>query len=172
MSTSNSPEPTQTPEGPTFEGRLLDRPDEDVVDQGPAFDIRTLMTRRTVLGVGAVGVGAVALAACSDGSSSSAATTSASTSASSSASSTAAVTDLPDAEIPDETAGPYPGDGSNGPDLLEGSGIVRSDIRSSFDTATTTAKGGSADDQPHRHRLLGRVRRPLRSSRLPMAVRP
>ena len=81
MSTSNSPEPTQTPEGPTFEGRLLDRPDEDVVDQGPAFDIRTLMTRRTVLGVGAVGVGAVALAACSDGSSSSAATTSASTSA-------------------------------------------------------------------------------------------
>lgn len=132
MSTFNSPEPTQTPEGPTFEGRLLDRPDEDVVDQGPAFDIRTLMTRRTVLGVGAVGVGAVALAACSDGSSSSAATTSASTSASSSASSTAAVTDLPDAEIPDETAGPYPGDGSNGPDVLEESGIVRSDIRSSI----------------------------------------
>ncbi|WP_312809177.1 intradiol ring-cleavage dioxygenase [Corynebacterium variabile] len=128
MSTSNSPEPIQTPEGPAFEGRLLDRPDEDVVDQGPAFDIRTLMTRRTLLGVGAAGVGAVALAACSDGSSSSVATTP----ASSSASSAAAVTDLPDAEIPDETAGPYPADGSNGPDVLEESGIVRSDIRSSI----------------------------------------
>ncbi|MGP5643208.1 intradiol ring-cleavage dioxygenase [Corynebacterium variabile] len=128
MSTSNSPEPIQTPEGPAFEGRLLDRPDEDVVDQGPAFDIRTLMTRRTLLGVGAAGVGAVALAACSDGSSSSVATTP----ASSSASSTTAVTDLPDAEIPDETAGPYPADGSNGPDVLEESGIVRSDIRSSI----------------------------------------
>ncbi|MDN6813707.1 MAG: 3,4-dioxygenase subunit beta, partial [Corynebacterium variabile] len=111
MSTSNSPEPIQTPEGPAFEGRLLDRPDEDVVDQGPAFDIRTLMTRRTLLGVGAAGVGAVALAACSDGSSSSVATTP----ASSSASSTAAVTDLPDAEIPDETAGPYPADGPTAP---------------------------------------------------------
>ncbi len=44
-------------------------------------------------------------------------------------------------EIPDETAGPYPGDGSNGPDVLEQSGIVRSDIRSSFGDSTTTAAG-------------------------------
>ncbi|MGY1594099.1 intradiol ring-cleavage dioxygenase [Geodermatophilus sp. SYSU D00708] len=44
-------------------------------------------------------------------------------------------------EIPDETAGPYPGDGSNGPDVLEQSGIVRSDIRSSFGEATGTAEG-------------------------------
>ena len=44
-------------------------------------------------------------------------------------------------EIPDETAGPYPGDGSNGPDALEESGIVRSDIRSSFGASTTTAEG-------------------------------
>ena len=122
MSKSNSPEPVETPDGPTFEGRLLDRPDEDVVDQGPAFDIGTLLTRRTVLGVGAVGVGAVALAACSDGSSSS----------DSSVTSTASTADLPAAEIPDETAGPYPADGSNGPDVLEESGIVRSDIRSSI----------------------------------------
>jgi hypothetical protein len=34
-------------------------------------------------------------------------------------------------EIPDETAGPYPGDGSNGPDILEQSRVVRSDIRAS-----------------------------------------
>jgi protocatechuate 3,4-dioxygenase beta subunit len=44
-------------------------------------------------------------------------------------------------EIPDETAGPYPGDGSNGPDVLEQSGVVRSDIRSSFGTASGTAQG-------------------------------
>ena len=34
--------------------------------------------------------------------------------------------------IPSETAGPYPGDGSNGPNVLTQSGIVRSDIRASF----------------------------------------
>lgn len=37
--------------------------------------------------------------------------------------------------------GPFPGDGSNGPDVLEQSGIVRSDIRSSFGDATGTADG-------------------------------
>jgi protocatechuate 3,4-dioxygenase beta subunit len=40
-----------------------------------------------------------------------------------------------------ETSGPYPGDGSNGPDVLEQSGIVRSDIRSSFGDSTGTAGG-------------------------------
>ena len=30
--------------------------------------------------------------------------------------------------IPEETAGPFPGDGSNGPDVLTESGVVRSDI--------------------------------------------
>src|SRR5262245_1333693 len=38
--------------------------------------------------------------------------------------------------IPEETAGPYPGDGSNGANALAISGIVRSDIRSSFGTAS------------------------------------
>lgn len=28
------PEPTSTPAGPAYEGRLLDRPTEEVVDQG------------------------------------------------------------------------------------------------------------------------------------------
>ena len=45
------------------------------------------------------------------------------------------------AEIPDETAGPYPGDGSNGPDVLTESGIVRGDIRSSFGGSSGTAAG-------------------------------
>ncbi|MGW9158884.1 intradiol ring-cleavage dioxygenase [Microbacterium sp. NPDC055665] len=126
------PEPTQTPDGPAYEGRLLDRVDEEVVDQGAAFDIRTLMSRRGVLGLAGIGLGAVVLAACAptaSGGSSSASTPSASADGSDA---TASV-----AEIPDETAGPYPGDGSNGPDVLEDSGIVRRDIRSSIDGAAT-----------------------------------
>lgn len=43
---------------------------------------------------------------------------------------------------PQETSGPYPGDGTNGPNVLTQSGIVRSDIRSSFGSAgTNTATG-------------------------------
>src|SRR5699024_9050359 len=41
-----------------------------------------------------------------------------------------------------ETAGPYPGDGSNGPDVLETSGVERSDIRSSIDSDTTAEGTG------------------------------
>jgi len=47
----------------------------------------------------------------------------------------------PAAEVPDETAGPYPGDGSNGPDVLDDSGIVRHDIRRSFGDSRTLATG-------------------------------
>lgn len=48
--------------------------------------------------------------------------------------------------IPEETAGPYPGDGSNSvngsvANALALSGIVRSDIRSSFGSASGTAAG-------------------------------
>jgi protocatechuate 3,4-dioxygenase beta subunit len=47
----------------------------------------------------------------------------------------------PTAEVPSETAGPYPGDGSNGPDILDDAGIVRHDIRRSFGAGHTLAKG-------------------------------
>lgn len=44
--------------------------------------------------------------------------------------------------IPSETAGPYPGDGTNGPNVLTQSGVLRSDIRASFGSAgTATAPG-------------------------------
>jgi len=43
--------------------------------------------------------------------------------------------------IPTETQGPYPGDGSNGPNVLSASGVVRSDIRSSFAGLSGTADG-------------------------------
>ena len=41
----------------------------------------------------------------------------------------------------EETAGPYPGDGSNGPDVLNQSGVVRKDIRASFGGASAVAAG-------------------------------
>ncbi|HEU4337716.1 MAG TPA: intradiol ring-cleavage dioxygenase [Nocardioides sp.] len=44
-------------------------------------------------------------------------------------------------EIPEETAGPFPGDGSNGPDVLGESGVVRSDITQSFGSASGRAEG-------------------------------
>jgi protocatechuate 3,4-dioxygenase beta subunit len=43
--------------------------------------------------------------------------------------------------VPEETAGPYPGDGSNGPNALAEDGVVRSDIRSSFGSSSGTADG-------------------------------
>ena len=115
----------------TYEGRPLPRPEEEVVDQGLAFDVGTLLSRRQALRALGLGVTALGFAACSG--SGSATSTSSSTS---SATGTGA-----SAEIPDETAGPYPGDGSNGPDLLEQSGVVRSDITSSFGDASGTAQG-------------------------------
>lgn len=50
-------------------------------------------------------------------------------------------TTVADGEIPEETAGPYPGDGSNGKNVLNQSGVVRSDIRSSFAGASGVAEG-------------------------------
>ncbi|HKE15288.1 MAG TPA: hypothetical protein VKB80_10505 [Kofleriaceae bacterium] len=43
--------------------------------------------------------------------------------------------------IPRETAGPFPGDGSNGANALALPGIVRGDIRSSIAGASATAEG-------------------------------
>lgn len=45
------------------------------------------------------------------------------------------------AVIPEETEGPYPGDGTNGANALVLSGIVRSDIRSSIAGSTGVAEG-------------------------------
>lgn len=149
------PEPDQTPDGPAYEGRLLDRADDEVVDQGAPFDVRTLLTRRSVLSLAGIGLGAAALAACTPRATASPASTAASTPTPSSTGTSPAVpaptgssaADAPAGEIPDETAGPYPGDGSNGPDVLEQSGIVRSDIRSSL------SGGATADGVPMTLRL-------------------
>jgi protocatechuate 3,4-dioxygenase beta subunit len=114
---------------PTYEGRPYAKPDEELVDQGLQFDIGTLLSRRGVLFAGA-GAAAFGLAAC----------TNTSDGTSDSGTSSGELT-----EIPQETAGPYPGNGSNGPDILAESGVVRNDIRSSFGTGTTTAEGVPMD---------------------------
>ncbi|MBM7519729.1 dioxygenase family protein [Nocardioides nitrophenolicus] len=44
-------------------------------------------------------------------------------------------------EIPEETEGPFPADGSNGPDVLTEAGVVRRDIRASFGSASGVAQG-------------------------------
>ena len=43
--------------------------------------------------------------------------------------------------VPEETQGPFPGDGSNGPNVLNMTGVVRSDIRSSFAGLSGVADG-------------------------------
>ncbi|HYH72969.1 MAG TPA: intradiol ring-cleavage dioxygenase [Nocardioides sp.] len=49
--------------------------------------------------------------------------------------------EVAEGEIPEETAGPYPGDGSNGPNVLTESGVVRGDITTSFGSASGLADG-------------------------------
>ena len=44
-------------------------------------------------------------------------------------------------EIPDETGGPFPGDGTNGVNVLTEEGVVRSDITPSFGSASGVADG-------------------------------
>ena len=72
----------------------------------------------SVLGIGA---GSAALVACAPGGESAASSSSAAGTTSASAASTSAVSTLQ--ELNSETAGPYPGDGSNGPDVLDETGI-------------------------------------------------
>jgi protocatechuate 3,4-dioxygenase beta subunit len=103
-------------------------------DRGLVFDLATLDRRQMLrlLGFGGVSAGLFVLAGCAPSGSSASATGGSSAAATSAASC---------AVIPEETAGPFPGDGSNGPDVLNQSGVVRKDIRSSFGSSTTTAQG-------------------------------
>src|SRR6478735_6657807 len=113
-------------------------------DRGLEFDVRTLVARRSALGL-LGGAGLAALAGCTDGSpgtavGSSAATTGSTTSPvspSGTTTGTASGTPAVDTQVPAETAGPFPGGGSNGQDVLDDTGIVRKDLRSSIGTSTT-----------------------------------
>jgi protocatechuate 3,4-dioxygenase beta subunit len=136
------PDPAPLP-APTFEGRPLPDPREPAWDQGLAFDVETLVARRRMLqGIG-LGAMSLALVACgADGAPGTAgATASTAPATAGAAGDGSAVPGAACVVIPEETAGPFPGDGSNGPDVLAESGVVRSDIRSSFGARTTVAEG-------------------------------
>lgn len=95
----------------------------DLMSTGKAMDRRQLL--RVAASVGA-GFGALQLLGCSD------------------AATTSPEDGTPNgtcSRIPQETAGPYPGDGSNGANVLNQTGVVRSDIRSSFAGLSGTAAG-------------------------------
>jgi protocatechuate 3,4-dioxygenase beta subunit len=124
--------------------RELHDPNESIFDQGLAFDLTTLMDRRQVMkliGSAGVAAGVFTIFGCTPGallsSPSTAASAAGSTPGSTATTSSAASCD----PIPEETAGPFPGDGSNGPDVLAQSGVVRKDIRSSFGSASGVAAG-------------------------------
>ena len=96
-------------------------------DLGLSHDLPTLLSRRRALGLaGAAGL-AAALAACSSGSDATSGST--------------AAPARPTARSPRRPSGPYPADGTNGANVLTESGIVRSDIRSSFGDASAVAGG-------------------------------
>jgi protocatechuate 3,4-dioxygenase beta subunit len=117
------------------QGRVLDEE-----DRGLIYDMQTLISRRRALGLFGGLTTAGLLAACSSGNTGSPATTGGSQ-ATSSTTGTSGTENI--VEVPDETAGPYPGDGTNGVNVLDDSGIVRSDIRSSFGSSSATAAGVS-----------------------------
>src|SRR4249920_3687637 len=122
-------------------------PDLENHDRGLDYDLTRLLHRRGMLKLvahaGLAGAGLITLGACAD------ATSNADTSSPQGgnppgpggASQPKQTRDTTNGEIPEETSGPYPGDGSNGANVLTQSGIVRSDITSSFGSSTTKAEG-------------------------------
>ncbi|KAJ1684131.1 hypothetical protein LUZ63_020700 [Rhynchospora breviuscula] len=100
-----------------------------------------VLARRGVLGLFA-GLGVAAVAGCgSDGAGTTTSTSAGSGTRPAGGPGAVSQSGLDDGDIPEETAGPYPGDGSNGPDVLSQSGIVRSDITRSFGDASGVAEG-------------------------------
>ena len=121
---------------------------DELHDRGLAFDLATLraraleplrLERRGALKL-LVGAGAgLVLVACGSGSQSGSTPTTAG--GAGATTSTTGSSGGSVAAIAAETGGPYPGDGSNGPNVLVEDGIVRQDIRSSFGSDAGTADG-------------------------------
>jgi protocatechuate 3,4-dioxygenase beta subunit len=116
---------------------------------GLAHDLKTLNTtrlkRRRALAwlAGAGAAGALPLLGCG-GSGDDVSTTTATTTTTTGGTTTTTggtTTTASCSVIPTETNGPYPADGTTSLNALVLSGIVRSDIRSSFGSSTTTAAG-------------------------------
>ncbi len=125
-------------------------PDLENHDRGLDYDLPRVLQRRgmlkLMLGAGLAGTGLVALSACADGTTTTGVTAGAAPSGAPAGGppgqqDSGQTSDTANGEIPEETSGPYPGDGSNRANVLTQSGIVRSDITSSFGSSTTRATG-------------------------------
>lgn len=103
----------------------------DLLATGTAMDRRGLLRMAARLGAG---IGAFNLLGCGGGAT--APTTTSTTTTTTPATGSGACS-----RTPEETAGPYPGDGSNGPTVLSSTGVVRADIRTSFAGLNGTADG-------------------------------
>jgi protocatechuate 3,4-dioxygenase beta subunit len=122
--------------------------DNEVQDHDPStLEPSPFLSRRRALTL-LTGAGAAALVACSSsdtktsaGSTTTSTSTTRATGSSSSTAASASSTAAATAAIPEETAGPFPGDGSNGPNVLTQDGVVRRDITSSFGSMSGTAAG-------------------------------
>jgi protocatechuate 3,4-dioxygenase beta subunit len=124
-------------------GRPGEHEEPEPHDLGLSHDLPTLLNRRHAIGLLTAGGLVAALAACSP-------TTGASDNASTGAPTGGPGGGAPDdtsgsdagaGEIPEETNGPYPADGTNGPNILTTTGVVRSDITTSFGDSSGTAEG-------------------------------
>lgn len=118
----------------------------DAHDHGLAADLEAMMnmgsTRRRSLRLLLAGAASLPLLACGGGSDSAGGESSSGTTGSSGSTGTSTNCSV----IPEETGGPYPGDGTNSNasgivNVLAQSGVVRNDIRSSFNGPTGTAAG-------------------------------
>jgi protocatechuate 3,4-dioxygenase beta subunit len=112
-------------------------------DRGLVFDVATLDRRRMLklLGLGGVSAGLFTIVGCNPSGSTGTSSPAGTAGGAETASAAAAGGDDACEIIPEETAGPFPGDGSNGPDVLSQTGVVRKDIRSSFGSSSTVAQG-------------------------------
>jgi hypothetical protein len=116
-------------------------PEVEAHDLGLSHDLPTLLSRRRALALlGGAGL-AAALAGCGVAGGSDGADSAAGSPGIGSPSASSAASAADGGGIPEETAGPYPGDGSNGVNVLTESGIVRSDITRSFGSASGMAEG-------------------------------
>lgn len=106
-------------------------------DRGLVFDLNTMNRRRVLklLGFGGVSASLFTIVGCGPSGATGTPLASASATAAAAASGESC------AVIPEETAGPFPGDGSNGPNVLSDAAVVRKDIRSSFGSSSTVAGG-------------------------------
>ena len=104
----------------------------------------TVINRRGLLRLAATfggAVGALQLIGCSSDTPTSPTTTPAPTATTTPPTATTPTTGATCSRVPEETAGPFPANGSNGPSVLNQTGVVRNDIRTSFAGLSGTADG-------------------------------